>query len=45
MQAFDHTSKEDDWQRREDQVVQQNESVLVQIGGVETSGIELKFVI
>jgi len=32
---LDHTSKEYDWQRRKDEVVQQDERVLVQVGGVE----------
>jgi hypothetical protein len=41
MQVLDHTSKEDDRQGGEDQVVQQDESVLVQIGGVEAGGIGL----
>ena len=35
------TSEENDWQRREDQVIQQDERVLVQVGGVETDGTEL----
>lgn len=38
---LDHTSKEDDGKRREEQVVQQNKRVLVQVGGVETDGMEL----
>jgi len=41
----DHTSEEDDWQRCEDQVIQQNERVLVQIGSVETGGMESVFAI
>jgi len=36
-----HTSKEDDGKGREEQVIQQNERVLVQVGGVETDGMEL----
>ena len=37
----EHTSEEDDWQRREDQVIQQDERILVQVGGVETDSVEL----
>jgi hypothetical protein len=36
----DHTSEEYDWQRREDQVIKQDEGILVKIGGIETSGTE-----
>ena len=39
IQVLDHTSKEDDRQRREEQVIQQNERVLVQVGGIEADGI------
>ena len=44
MQVLDRTSKEYNWQRRENQVVQQNECVLVEVGGIETDGTELAFV-
>ena len=39
----DYTSKEDDWQRREDQVIQEDECILVQVGGIEADGRELVF--
>lgn len=42
---LDHTSEEDDWQGRKDQVVQQDKRVLVQVGSVETDGVELALVI
>jgi hypothetical protein len=41
IRVLDHTSKEDNWQRREEQVIQQNKRVLVQVGGVETYCVEL----
>ena len=41
---LDHTSKEDDGEGGEDQVIQQNKRVLVQVGGVETDGMELVLV-
>ena len=43
IQLLGHTSEENDWQRGEDQVVQQNERVLVKIGSIETSGVESAF--
>lgn len=43
IRVLDYTSKEDDWQRREDQVVQQDECVLVQVGCIETNGTGLAF--
>jgi hypothetical protein len=39
----DHTSEEYDWQRREDQIVEQDEGILVKIGGIETSGTDSIF--
>ena len=38
---LDHTSKEDDRKRREDQVIQQDKRVLVQVGGIEAGGVGL----
>lgn len=39
--VLDHTSEDDDWEGREEQVIQQNKRVLVQVRCVETGGMEL----
>ena len=43
VSAINHTSKEDDRERREGQVIQDNERVLVQVGGIETGSTRSAF--
>lgn len=43
IRVLGRTSKEDNWQRREDQVIQYDECVLIQVGGIETDGMESVF--